>query len=334
MMTKLTIMKNSKYYLTILTVLTAFHFSCQKLPNGYIGDGIRYEESPITIQQGRLRVSTALNFDGSSQPITVKVLHFYDKATGKTVDEMFAKQYKIKVWTGAYNPLKDTTLALIANKQKDSLVNPITVNKFSGQIEANYTSANIPLGSYEFDLEITNPAGTKSYPKIGSFNVVNAPAYELPGSSYNQLRRVGAENTAKNIGVPSVKITVTPNEFGKVILRYLDKNGTPFNPQNGEIQPRPQPGLTPGNLQTMKDYALKTALFPDRMEFTFGTVPFPLLSLGNGFNYYYRIPSKFIKFDDPTLGIDQWSSNPRFPFQAFQPGIYDITIKFSDMTHR
>ena len=81
-------------------------------------------------------------------------------------------------------------------------------------------------------------------------------------------------------------------------------------------------------------YAMKTVFFNDRMEFTFGTVPFPLVSLGNGFNYYYRIPTRYIRFDRPTLLDGTHTSNPRFSFQSFQPGVYEITVKLTDITRR
>ncbi|TCC88010.1 DUF5007 domain-containing protein [Pedobacter frigiditerrae] len=327
-------MKLYKYYALGLLSLMVLIIACKKLPDGFLSDGIRYEEDPVTIPQGRALNSTALNVDGSTQPMKIKVVHFYDKATGKIVDEMFFKTYKIKVWTGIYDPTTDVTEALIAKKQKDSLVNPIHINDASGQVQANYTSSNIPVGNYTFDLEISNPAGKKVYPKIGNFNVTPSVAYELPGTPYNQLRRVGNEAQSQNIGVPTVTIVRTPSTELKVILRMLDKNGVAFNPLAGEIVTRPLAGLTTGALQTMKDYAIKTVMFNDRMEFTFGTVPFPLVSLGNGFNYYYRIPTQFVKFDNPTLGLDQWSSNPRFVFQSFQDGIYNIDLKFPDMSHR
>lgn len=308
--------------------------ACKKLPDGFLSDGIRYEEDPITIPQGRALNSTALNVDGSTQPMTVKAIHFYDKATGKSVDDLFLKTYKIKVWTGIYDPTVDKTEALIAKKQKEVTVNPISINQSSGQVQANYTSGNIPVGSYTFDLEITNPAGTKIYPKIGNINITSAVAYELPGTAYNQLRKVGDEAKSQNIGVPTVTIVRVPSTELKVVLKYLDKNNVPFNPKAGEIVSRPLAGLTTGALQTMEDYAVKTEKFDDRMEFTFGTVPFPLISLGNGFNYYYRIPAQFVKFDNPSLGLGEWSSNPRFAFQSFQDGIYNITLKFPDMSHK
>lgn len=327
-------MKIYKYGLLALLSIVALNLACKKLPDGYIGDGIRYEETPIIIQQGRIRTSTALNVDGSSQPMTIKVIHFYDKATGKIVDDIFAKQFKIKIWTAVFDPLKDTTVALVQAKQRDSLVNPIHINSSSGQIEANYTSMNVPLGSYQFDLEITNPAGTKVYPKIGSFDVVTAPAFEIPTVASNGARMVGDETKNVNLKAPIVTVNKIADNENKVILKYTDKNGVVFNPAAGEIVYRPQPGLTTGSLQTMKMYAMKTELLSNRTEFTFGTTPFPLVSLGNGFNYYYRIPTQFLHFDNPLLADNKYSANPRFSFQSFQPGVYEVTVKLPDVTHR
>ena len=138
-------------YLGIAIVLMLVVVACKKLPDGFISDGLGYEESPINIPRGRTKTSTALNVDGSSQPTTVRAVHFYDKVTGAIVDDLFKKEYILKGWTAAYNPLTDTTEALIKAKQKDIIVNPITINPNSGQVEANFTSNNLALGRYDFD---------------------------------------------------------------------------------------------------------------------------------------------------------------------------------------
>lgn len=321
-------------YLGAILFLVGTVVACKKLPNGFISDGLRYEESPITIPRGRTKTSTALNIDGSTQPVTVKVIHFYNSTTGAIADDLFKKEYTIKGWTAVYNPLTDTTEAAIRAKQKDIVVNPITVNAVSGQVEANYTSNNLPLGSYHFDLEIANSAGIKTYPKIGAINIVDAPKYETPTPASNGARKVGDETVNVALASPLVTINKVGSDENKVILKYVDKNNIPFNPLSGEITYRPQPGLTTGSLQTMKMYAMKTTLFNDRTEFSFGTVPFPYLSLGNGFNYYYRIPTQFIHFDNPKLIDNQYSANPRFSFQSFDAGVYEIVVKLTDLSHR
>ncbi|GAB2672894.1 hypothetical protein GCM10027036_27900 [Flavihumibacter cheonanensis] len=324
------------YMLLLLSGVLA-NTGCKKLDDGFLSPIIRYEEDPIIIQRGRVKVSSALNFDGSSRPVTVKLLHVYNRVTGALMDSVFSKQYEIKGWTGLYDPKSDTTLELIGAKQKDMQVNPIVVNPVSGQLEANFTTIYLPLGQYEFDLEISNAGGTKVYEKIGKFDLVDAKPYEAHpeiGTPYNRMIKVGDENTGSNLLNPEVTIKRTADAPNKVVVRFMDKNGVTFNPKANEIQRRPYPGNNPPQpfLQTMQDYSLATDLYDDRMEFSYGVVPFPLSSLGNGFNYYYRIPANLFTHDNQTSFPDgTYSANPRFVFRAFVPGTYEVEFKLIDL---
>lgn len=143
--------------LAISCVITA----CKKLPDGFLSPIVRYEEDPILISKGRVYVSSALNFDGSSKPAKVKLLHVYNKSTGQNVDNLFFTKDTIKVWTALYDPQVDTTLEMIAAKQKDAIVTPIAINENSGQLEANFLTVYLPSGEYTFDLEISNGAGKR-----------------------------------------------------------------------------------------------------------------------------------------------------------------------------
>ncbi len=60
------IMKAIKIFF-VLIVITGAYNSCKKLPDGFLSQLVRYEEDPIIIQKGRVKVSSALNFDGSSK---------------------------------------------------------------------------------------------------------------------------------------------------------------------------------------------------------------------------------------------------------------------------
>lgn len=332
-------MKRIKYLL-VLVLLTGMFNSCKKVPDGFLSPLVRYEEDPIIIQKGRTKVSSALNFDGSTKPAKIRMVHIYDKATGKIVDDMFLKQYPIKIWTALYDSKTDTTLALIAAKQKDTLMTPIVINDVSGQVEANFTTFNLPSGDYEFDLEISNGASTMLYPKLGQIQLIDAPAFEANpelGTPYLRMIRVGNESMGTSIFSPIVSVERTADEPNKVILKIVDKNGVPFNPNAGEILRRPNGGVNPipPYLQTLQDYSLKTEVFDDRMEFTFGVLPFPLASLGNGYNIYYRIPTQFFSHDDQVKYPDgQYSANPRFVFRAYLPGTYLITYHATDITHK
>ncbi|MCA0396290.1 MAG: DUF5007 domain-containing protein [Bacteroidetes bacterium] len=323
----------------LLLLVAAGLGACKKLDNGFISPTIRYEEDPVIIQKGRVKVSSALNLDGSSKPVSVKVLHFYDDATGAVVDDLFNTTYTIKGWTGLYDPKTDTTLELIAAKQTDMDVTPISINPVSGQVEGNYTSLHLPAGLYSFDLEITNGAGTKTYPKIGHIELVDGKPYEANpelGTPYTRMIKVGNESVGASIFSPSVSIQRVAETPNIVVLKFVDKNGVPFNPAKGEIQRRPNgSSVTQPWLQTLQDYSLKTDVYDDRFEFTYGVVPYPFISQGNGFNVYYRIPSQYFSHDNQTSYPDgTYSANPRLVFRAFVPGKYEIVFKATDLTHR
>lgn len=304
--------------------------SCTKLPNGFLSDIVRYEEDPVIINKGVPKVGSALNFDGSSKPTTIAVVHYYDSA-GKIVDDLFQKQYDVVQWNAAFDPTVDTTLAQIAAKQYKTQAPAIQINASSGQVEANAETLAIPNGDYWYDLQITNPTGTKLYPKIGHLRFTD-PIYfqanaDLGSTPYDRLFKVGDESMVRTIAPPVITVTRVADSPNVVVLKFVDKNGTPFNPKAGEVVRR-------GTLQIMNDYALKPVqLFDDRFEFSFGLLPFPFSSLGNGFNIYYRIPAPYFVADDPAYAPGEWSANPRFAFRAFISGKYEIVVQLPDITH-
>ena len=309
--------------------------SCKKIPDGSLSPLIRYEQSPIQVPQGRAYVSYAINPEGSTKPLNIKLLRVYNRETGQDVTDIFMKEYPHRIWKGVYNPKVDTTLELINAKLIDTMIRPININPASGQLESNYTTVNLPLGKYKFDLEIGNAVSTKVYPNIGEFDIIEAPFFIIDAPRSTVAMKVGAEGTTKVIpSNNSHQITerISP-EGNKVIVRFFDSKGNLFNPKKGELAQRPQSGNTPGFLQTMQDYSLKSTLFDDRMEFDFAVVPFPFTSLGNGFNYYYRIPAKYVEFD-PSLELpyNTYSCNARFNFRCFVPGTYKIDVIVPQVT--
>ncbi|MGI8950791.1 MAG: hypothetical protein ACR2FN_04300 [Chitinophagaceae bacterium] len=330
----------SKYFpvkfLLSVFILSAF-ISCKKLPNGFLSPTVRYEQIPIIVSRGRTLVSAGLNFDGSSIPASIKLLHVYDSA-GNNVDNIFFKQYTIKGWTALYDPATDTTLAQIAAKQTDMQITPIIINSSSGQVEANYTTLFVPSGLYSFDLQISNGAGTRVYPKIGQMQFLDPIFADNAGDAgYEKMYKVGNESISGFAGTPEIDIQHISDTPNVVILKIVDKNGVPWNPAAGEIIPRPYPGLNPPQpyLQTLSDYALTTTKYSDRMEFTYGTLPFPLISKGNGFSIYYRIPTQYFSADNQDqFPGGEWSLNPRFGLRVYVQGKYDVIVKLNDMTHR
>src|SRR6185312_11814269 len=161
-----------------------------------------------------------------------------------------------------------------------------------GQILANYGALKLPAGEYQFDLEIKNETGTRVYPKIGDFILKDTTTYDaVPalGTQYDRLFKVGNESVTKLAGVPTLTITRVADTPNTVTVQFLDKNGVYFNPKNGEVQRRPNTGLNPNPpyLQTLQDYSISYTVTDNAMIFKFPFTPFPLNSLGNGYNIYY-----------------------------------------------
>lgn len=335
--------KSILYSIKICLLMAALVFtysSCKKLPNGFLSPLVRYEEDPIIIEKGRTKVSLALNFDGSSKPSKIKLVHVYDKATGKIVDDIFFKMYKIKVWKALFDPKTDTSAALVDAKLMEIEIPPIVINEVSGQVEANLNTAFIPAGDYEFDLQISNSAGTMLYPKIGQLQIVDALPYEAAptlGSPNNRMIKVGDENDIILAQVPIVTIKRIGDAPLKVTLRFVDKNGMPFNPLAGEILHRPYAGNNPipPFWQSLEEYAYQIVKYNDRMELFYAAAPFPLDTRGPGYNFYYRIPAlSFVMDDQVKFPYGDRSSNPRFVLKIYMAGEYEVEVKMPDMVHK
>lgn len=308
--------------------------SCKKIEKGFLSPLIHYNVDPMNVPKGRFYASDAINEDGSTIPLHVELLHVYDTKTGKNMDDIFFKKYPVTTWIDAYDSKTDTTVALIQAKQKTVDMPGVFVNDASGQLVANEGALNIPGGDYVFDLKISNIAGSGIYPKVGHFILVDTTTFENEQSQYDRLYKVGDESVTKLAQKPTVTMMRTADAPNVVILKILDKNGVPFNPQANEIVQRPNPGINPDPLflQTLQDYSTGYTLTDSTMNFQFGVVPFPFVSLGNGFNYYYRIPTQFVHLDGEPDGM--WSMNPRLSFRIFVPGTYEVTFQFTDVTHQ
>lgn len=326
-------MKKIIYFVILTLSGVCLAISCKKLENGFLSKLIHYSQDPMYIPKGRVFVSLPILPDGSTLPMHIELLHIYDTKTGNIVDDIFSKKYPVTTWTAAYNSKTDTTLALIQAKQKIVEMPAFSINDASGQLQSNSGALNLPGGDYVFDLKISNINGSNIYPKVGHFVLVDTTTFDNYNTQYDRLYKVGDESVTKLAQKPTVTITRTADAPNVVIFKILDKNGVPFNPQANEIVRRPNPGVNPNPLflQTLQDYSAGYTLTSSTMNFQFGVIPFPLFSLGNGFNYYYRIPTQFFHLDGEPDGM--WSLNPRSSFRIFVPGTYEVTFQFTDVTH-
>lgn len=339
---------------------------CTKYGKGFLSPYLQYAVNQITITRGRIVSSYSLNTDGSDIPLTVKWTHIYD-ASGNIVDSLFKKEYPVAVWTSVYDPNVDKTYAAIMAKRTIKNLPPITVNEHNGTIEANPATIYLPLGTYTMDIEVSNSAGTQKLknimkiviqdgkqletaPEQGSFANGRALAGTAPVTYFFN----GANNPFDVYDI--VRIADTPNVL---ILKFTDRNGVPFNPKTGEVIKRPNTGLNPNPpfLQNLQDYAPDTYVVTDTaISIKYPLTPFPINSLGNGYNLYYNVNTAAVRIDSTSA----WSSNAagnyykgtadshylgvyndgrydysvRVPMRIFVPGSYEFTVKLLNTTHR
>jgi len=322
--------------LALLLLIAGLSGSCKKYAQGFLGPYAQYPKTNYTVPRGQLYSSDAMNPDGSSGPLTVKLLHAYDSA-GNMVDTLFTKTYPVTTWTAAFDFTTDSTDALVTAKQKIVQMPAIIVNPTNGVIEGNSATLYFPKGTYFFDLQLGNNTGTETLKRVVSITVADEPPYKaVPdlGTTYDKLYKVGNESVAKSAKTPIIDIERVADSPNEVVWKMVDKNGRAFDPLAGEIQKRPGTGVNPNPpyLQTLEDYTKNHSYTDTTMIFRFPIVPFPFSSLGNGYNIYYRIPTQYIHIDG--FADDTWSANPRLPLRIFQFGKYTVTMKFPDITHR
>ncbi len=350
----------------IAIVFTVVLSACTKYQNGFLSPYVQYAVSDFSIIRGRVSTSYSLITDGSSIPLHVKWIHIYD-STGKIVDDIFSKKYLVGVWTSAYNNKTDKDYASIIAKRGTDSLPPIVVNETSGTISSNSGSLNLPLGTYTMDFQITNSASTEVLKKLMTLHILDGKPLETAPEQGAFANGRAKTNTApvtyffNGQNNPFVAYTIkryadTPNVF---ILKFTDRNGVPFNPETSEIIKRPATGLNPDPpfLQNLQDYAPDTYVATDTaISIKYPLVPFPIASLGNGYNMYYNIRASAVQIDSTST----WSSNSagifyqgpsdshflgtyvngeydysiRVPMRIQVPGSYELIVKILNVVHR
>lgn len=362
-------MKSKYKFLTVTlcTFVIVAWYGCTKVESGFLSPYVQYAVNEFSIIRGRTSKSYSLITDGSSIPMKVRWLHIYDEADN-IVDSLFSKKYPVTIWTAGYNSITDVTYAAITEKQTTTELTPIVVNESNGTIEANAATLNLPLGKYTMDLEVSNEAGTQTLQKIMTIYIVDGKAVEITPETGSFSCSMLMAGTASGAGTlfngnnnPFVEYTITryadtPNVF---TVRVADRNNVAFNPKLGEITKRPNSGINPNPpfLQNLQDYAPDTFTATDSvMSLKFPLVPFPIQSLGNGYNMYYRIPASYVQIDSTSswsnntsdyfytgpsdshyLGVytnDMFDYALRIPMRIYVPGAYHLSIKLLNTTHR
>lgn len=311
--------------------------ACKKIEKGFQSDNIRYKDNNIFAKRGLiLYQSDRLNADGSTPPYTFKLLNLR-KEDGSPAPVEFSTGYDIVVFKNGmtFDPATDVTVELLNKKRETQKKLPMYFNESSGQLTFNKASANLPLGKYVFDVEMTNVTGTKLYPKLATINVVDPSAEDLfvitdnVANAFNDIS--GAATPMRN---PTITCTKISNNGARAILKMVDKNGKTFNPKAGEIIAR-------GDRPIFENYAKFNPVIKNdtAMICDFEVAPFPLTKYVTpttdwGFLMYYRIPSQFVTIDNFPASLGTFSVNPRWSWQLKLEGTYLIQVKFPDVTKK
>lgn len=320
-----------KQLLTGLSLIVILISSCKKIEEGFLSETIRYKNNIITCKRGMaLTLSDRINADGSTPPFSFKMLNLRNKATGEPAPEEFFKEYEILVFKEGmtFNAATDTTVALLNAKRETVTKPPMEFNSVSGQIAFNRASAYLPLGKYEFDLEVTNVTGTKVFPSFAEINVIDPAIEDLFEITYQAATGSSSSEVFTGIKAPKLTCTKISNEGARVILKITDKNGVPFNPKAGEIIKR-------GDRPTFESHAKFNPVLPTDTALIcdYEVAPFPLTKYITpttdwGYLIYYRIPMAFASID----GLPNNNVNPVFGFRVLMEGTYVVEAKLSDVT--
>ncbi|TEW66130.1 hypothetical protein E2R65_11270 [Mucilaginibacter phyllosphaerae] len=233
-------LKNTKLgsVVLMLSFFLLIVYGCQKIPKGFISDSIFYNLNPFTVSQGITTVSTGLVIDGSTTPMNVKLLVVRDMATGKDAANILLKPDTIRLFKGAVD-YNDSTEAMLNLKLKDSTLAPFSINNIGGRMQFTQATKFVPVGNYNFDIEVSNIRGTKIINNACKIIVQGASPDTLSYLAYNQSDSKFTSFVTKSASLLDVKITHNAAGPDKIIYVWKDKNGKPFDPSKGEVTARP-----------------------------------------------------------------------------------------------
>ncbi|MHA4896853.1 hypothetical protein ACXZ1K_19035 [Pedobacter sp. PWIIR3] len=328
-----------KFKYTIGFMMLASIVACSKIDKGFQSTNVRYKNGDLIAKRGlTLYQSDQLNADGSTPPYSFKLLNLRN-LDGSPAPKEFTTEYEITVFKPgqSFNAETDTSVALLNKKRETIKTLPMTFNEKSGQLSFNKASANIPLGKYTFDIEMTNQTRVNLFKSIATVDVQDPKPEDLfvitDAVANGFSDQTGAATAHKN---PIITCTKIANTGARAILKMVDKNGRTFNPKAGEIIKRGDRPVFENYAKFNKVIQTDTALICD-----FEIAPFPLVKYVDcctdwGFLMYYRIPSQFVTIDGPQFTPDKgtFSVNPRWSWQLKLEGTYVIQVKFTDVTHK
>lgn len=289
------------------SVIALISYACSKKPQeGFLGNRFFYLANPFVGIKGRVTTSTPLQADGSTQPITVKLLSVRNRA-GQVTD-VLSKEYEIPIYKGEVTPL-DSTPQLLAVKLGTAMYRPFNVNPLGGRLELTPATALVDTGTYDFDIEVSNVRGSRVVNNIAQVRITPSVSSQL----IRQFANTSAPNqetafTTQGTFSTTIERRAGPNQ---IIIRFLDRNGVAFNPRTGQVLPRV--GTTAAPRFVFKQFA---PYFPEVVndtafiyQYPEKTPTFPLYALNNAYLSSYRIPAEFNTLNQ--------NINPEFAFRLY-----------------
>lgn len=322
-------MKIYSIILIAATVLFTGIAGCKKSEIGFLSDNVFYRANPIVVEQGKVTYSTPLEVDGSTAPLSVKLLDVRDKATGRSVIDSFLKEREITTFLGEITPA-DTSLEMINKKLTKKMVRPFNVAEIGGRLEFSAATKYLSVGTYEIDLQINNVKGSRT--------LVNACDIQIkaPMTTYEYIYKawtvstIGTEIFGPAGGDPDFSITHDPNGPNEIILKWTDKFGTPYNPRLNEVIPRPgRPYFKNWDpyYPEIKTDSTIVHQFPET------GLPFPLLNsvkADNGSEWFGGICYYRVVGTANDLGVNV---NPVFTVRFLSSGTYRLTFRLYNTVH-
>ncbi|UYQ91356.1 DUF5007 domain-containing protein [Chitinophaga horti] len=279
-----------KYIIITLGITVAGIAACEKVPEGYISDKFAYRPNPFIAMQGLTAYSPSIEADGSTLPLTVKLLEVRDKSTGKVLDSNDLRPREITTYLAELLPT-DTTLELLNKKLSRGMKRPFEIQENGGRIILTAGTEYWDTGRYVFDVQVTNIRGTRTIKNVGEV-LLNPKVY------YEVVRRTvttsdnGSETNFQDVyagGQMPLTIDRDPAGPHRIILKFKDKNGKNFNPKMGEIVYR---GDRP-HFQKYNPF-FKEERTDSTIEFGHPNLAkFPFFMVNNDVSSYYRIPAAF-----------------------------------------
>lgn len=313
-----------KFLLLAFIAVATLFIACNKVDKGFISDNLYYSPRVIIATQGNLVRSESLSLDGSTGPLSVKLLAVKDALTGQNVTADFLKEYKITQFNAAVLPT-DTTIQSIKNKISVLPQKTLYVNEIGGQITITQASLYLPLGSFQVDVEASNVKGTKTLTNACGIRILPKKNFTVDSlGAFFTTSDVGSETGFTSAVFLPIKVTYDPFGPNKIRFIYQDKNGVPFDPSAGQVITRG----SRGHFSQMNPYypLVRTST---SLEWEFLELPngFPMRLGNNGELIYYRIPGEFT--------VENRNVNPVFgSFKVFSPGTFTVTVKIPTITKK